>query len=116
MQVIKYTGLESRAIDARKIQIVFKKGEKLELALDKEVTTFKIKVYIPGSNSNYLLQQYALSQEEKARKDFEKYSEKLESGKYALHIIPTCDQPRAELVLNRNPTLLIQRKIKGNNY
>lgn len=116
MQVIKYESLESKTFDARNIQIVFKKREKLELALDKEVTGFKLKVCTPGNNSDYLLQQYALSQEEKARKDFAKYSEKLESGKYALHIMPTCDQPRAELVPKQNPSILIQKRIKGNDY
>lgn len=114
MRVIKYEGLESKAIDAKNIPIVFKKGEKLELTLDKEGADYTIRICIP-EGSNYLLKQYA--SEEKARKAFEKYLKKLESGKYALHIIdPTVDQLIAELVLNQRYTTGIQRIIRGNSY
>ncbi len=113
MQVIKYNSLESKTFDARNISIVFKKGEKLELALDKEVSGFKIKVFIPSINSNYLLQQYALSKEEMARKDFEKYLKKLESGRYALYIT---EELTAELVPRKSYTVDISQTIRGNNY
>ena len=91
-RVVDYQGLESKTFDAGDIPIIFKKGEKLELNLGRSYGKLKLEITTP-TNAVYVLKQY--HSEEKARKDFKKYSERLESGRYALHII---NQITAELV------------------
>ncbi|MEI7718633.1 MAG: hypothetical protein WCI72_02105 [archaeon] len=91
-RVVDYQDLESRTFDAGDIPVTFKKGEKLELNLGR--TDGKLRLAITAPNKAvYVLKQY--TSEERAQKDFKKYSERLESGRYALHII---DQVTAELV------------------
>jgi len=109
-KVIKYEGLEDKTFDAGDIPVTFKKGEKLELNLGRADGKLRIDVTTPA-NAVYVLQQYA--SEEKAKEDFKKYSKRLESGRYALHII---DQTTAELVLKPSYAADILKTIRGNNY
>jgi hypothetical protein len=109
-KVVNYEGLESKTFNAANIPITFKKGEKLELSLGRADGKLRIEVTTP-TNSVYVLQQYL--SEEKAKTDFRKYLEKLESGKYALHIK---DQLTAELVPRKSYTSNISQTIRGNNF
>jgi len=106
-RVVNYQGLETKTFNATNIPITFKKGEKLELTLGRTEGKLRIEVTTPN-HPVYVLQE--CSSEEKARKDFKKYSDKLESGRYALHIT---EDLTAELIPIRSYTADISITIRG---